>query len=335
MSASEKAPAWLRFTPLYMQRVWGGDALARIYSRQIPEELLPVGESWELTDRPEAESVVRGGPWHGRGLHQLWRQQRATVFGSASLRHPSARFPLLLKILDAREVLSLQVHPPAAAAAELGGEQKDEFWYIAEAGPDSAIFAGLRPGVDEARMREALQEGRAAELVQRLKPGPGQCLSLPSGRVHALGAGLLVFEVQQNSDTTYRVFDWNRRGLDGNPRHLHIEPSLRCIDFNDCSPQLFTPRPGTSLTDSQHFDIRLGVDPESIRGPGDGAVLIAVTRGTVHARLDDAAVRASPGHERDLTLNPGDFCLLPASGASTRWTAGDPSARWLEVRLRI
>lgn len=308
-----------------MPRVWGGDSLRQLYRREFPADLGPVGESWELSDRPEAASRVDGGPWHGRGLHELWQQHRASVFGSRLLDHPATRFPLLLKILDASQPLSLQVHPPAAMAAAHGGEPKDECWYVAHAEPDAIIWAGVKPGVDATRFSAALANGGVTKLVHTLEPCAGQFFNLPSGRLHALGAGLVVFEIQQNSDTTYRVFDWNRVGPDGRPRELHIEQSLRSIDFNDLQPAMVTPGPGAQLSNSDHFRVSLQTDPRSLSQPRQEAVVLALVAGGLQA--------GDSSGNNSLTMRPGDFVLLPAAAERLPWHSPDPSTRWLEIRI--
>src|ERR1700744_5846613 len=150
----------------------------------------------------------------------------------------AGRFPLLCKILDAREKLSLQVHPPAAKAVELNGEPKTEMWFIADAAPGAELYVGLKRGVTRAEFEEKIADGTVADCFHRVPVKAGDTMFLPSGRVHAIGAGLVIFEIQQNSDTTYRVCDWNRIGLDGKPRELHIAQSLASIDFNDFEPRL-------------------------------------------------------------------------------------------------
>ena len=233
----------LRFSPIYQQRVWGGRSLERLFGRTLPPDGQPYGESWEVVDRPEAQSVVCGGEYDGWTLNDLWTQLREVIFGASA---PVAqRFPLLLKILDAREDLSLQVHPPAHLAEALGGEPKTEMWYVAEAGVGASLAVGVRRGVDQSVFAEALKVGTVGELVPRLPVAVGDAVFIPSGRLHAIGAGLVIFEIQQNSDTTYRVFDWNRVGLDGQPRALHVEESLRCIDFADHEPALLEAGEGT------------------------------------------------------------------------------------------
>lgn len=241
----------ISFEPLFMERVWGGRRLEDLYGKRLPGGAR-IGESWELVDREEAQSVVHAGPLRGKTLNELWRSHREAVFG-ARVRE-SERFPLLVKLLDAQERLSVQVHPPASVAADLGGEPKTEMWYVADTHPESDIFAGLKAGVTREDFEDALHHGAVAERLHRLPVRPGDAIFIPSGRVHAIGAGNLIVEVQQNSDTTYRVFDWNRVGLDGQARALHIEQSLLSIDFDDIEPALAKPE-GEVLAECADFRV--------------------------------------------------------------------------------
>src|SRR6266568_2844204 len=226
----------LTFEPIFKERVWGGRKLEELYQKPLPAKT-PIGESWEVTDRPEGVSVIANGPLAGKDLRWLMEHHAGELLGPA--RPQGGRFPLLIKILDAQERLSLQVHPPADVAARLGGEPKTELWYIADAQPGAELYAGLRRGATRAELERQIQEGTVADCFHRVAVKPGDVMFLPSGRVHAIGAGIVVFEIQQNSDTTYRVFDWNRPGLDGKPRELHIPQSLASIDFEDFEPALF------------------------------------------------------------------------------------------------
>jgi mannose-6-phosphate isomerase len=221
----------LTFHPISKERVWGGREMERLYKKKLPAGK-PIGESWEISDRPGDVSVIANGPLAGKNLRWLMENHQAELLGDAKPANEN-RFPLLCKILDAREKLSLQVHPPANKAAELGGEPKTEMWFIADAAPGAELFVGLKRGVTRAEFEKKIWTGEVAECVHRIPVHAGDAMFLPSGCVHAIGAGLVIFEIQQNSDTTYRVFDWNRIGLDGKPRELHIAQSLASIDFND------------------------------------------------------------------------------------------------------
>ena len=238
-SASAPKAYPLCFQPLYKERIWGGRKLADFPGRELPAGI-QVGESWEVTDRPEGVSIVINGPDRGRTLRSLMEERPHWLTGG--LTATEGRFPWLVKFLDAREDLSLQVHPPARRALELGGEPKTEMWYLLEAEPGARLYTGLRRGVTRNEFERRSRDGTVASLFHVHPVTAGDAMFLPSGRVHALGGGNLVFEVQQNSDTTYRVFDWNRVGADGQPRELHLEPSLASIDFFDCEPSLVASR---------------------------------------------------------------------------------------------
>jgi mannose-6-phosphate isomerase len=225
----------LTFHPIFQDRVWGGRRLKQLYNKNLPTGV-PIGESWEVSDRPGDISVIANGPLSGKDLHWLLKHHGEELLGAAKMQ--LGRFPLLIKILDAQERLSLQVHPPPKQAAELGGEPKTEMWYIADAAPGAELFVGLRRGVTREEFGRKLAAGTVEECCHRLEVKSGDVMFLPSGRLHAIGAGLVIFEIQQNSDTTYRVFDWNRLGQDGKPRALHVKESLASIDFNDFEPAL-------------------------------------------------------------------------------------------------
>ncbi len=316
----------LRFKPLYQERVWGGARLATRYGRVTPVGA-PIGESWEIADRPGAMSVVAEGPLRGRTLSELMAADAAGLLGDA--RPVGGRFPLLVKILDAQADLSLQVHPPAAKAAALGGEPKTELWYFVETAPTASVYAGLKPGITRARFEAAVREGSVAACIHRLPVAAGDVLFLPSGRVHALGAGVLLFEIQENSDTTYRVFDWNRLGLDGQPRALHLRESLESIDFSDVAPDLVRqpwvqegPTQGRSLVKDAAFSV------EARRAPAGCLSTQRLARCRVLGLVSGELLVC--GGEGSLRLHPGEFCLLPAALGEVRLEAmGD--AEWLSA----
>lgn len=320
----------LRFAPLYQERVWGGRSMATLYGRALPGDR-PIGESWELVDRPEAASVVAVGPLAGRTLGELLALDPRGLLGEASSR--DGRFPLLVKILDARDVLSLQVHPPASRARQLGGESKTEMWFFTGVEPGATIMAGLRPGVTRAVFERRLAEGTVAECFHRLPVQAGDAMFLPSGRVHALGAGLVLFEIQENSDTTYRVFDWNRVGLDGRPRALHVAESLESIDFEDFEPGLVGRDPAVPVRAGSGIAVRTLVNDRLFRvevfsGPA-GATwspslrscqILGLVRGRVEVR----------GGGVGMALHAGDFCLLPAGLRQVEVTCHG-EAEWLSA----
>lgn len=310
-----KAP--VVFLPVYQERVWGGRALERRLGRSLPSNR-NIGESWELVDRPEAQSLVLDGPLMGVTLADLWTHRRQDVFGPEAR---GDRFPLLFKILDAREDLSLQVHPPARVAADLGGQPKTEMWHIADAAPGARIYAGLREGVTPEVFRAALQSGSAASLVHSLEPATGDSLFIPSGRLHAIGAGLLIYEIQENSDTTYRVFDWNRTGTDGKPRKLHLDEALRSIDFHDVTPS-FTPPEGDVLAQCSSFLVRKWtLQPHQTRAVHDAArfAVIQVVQGSVQCggrKLREGTcflIPAEAAHELDLRTGEKSAIILHTS----------------------
>jgi mannose-6-phosphate isomerase len=289
----------LTFEPLPMERVWGGRKLERVYGRKLPNPAGPYGESWELVDREREQSVVNHGPWAGITLHELWRDHRAEIFGPG-LDHTNERFPLLIKILDARDDLSVQVHPPATVAAAFGGEPKTELWYVAGTEPGARIYVGLKRGVTRELFQQAIANGTVATCLHALEPCVGDSIFIPSGRLHSIGGGLLIHEIQQNSDTTYRVFDWNRPGLDGKPRTLHVAESLASIDFADVEPQPIAPQ-ATTLAECAHFRVERLPLPATVRAANlleNRFAVFLVVAGT----LASASGRVFP---------PGSLVLLP------------------------
>jgi mannose-6-phosphate isomerase len=291
--ASESGP--ITFEPIFVERIWGGQKLASIYGKQIPCDR-PIGESWEIVDRAEAQSIVNTGPLAGRSLHDLWTNMRTEIFGKPP---DTLRFPLLIKLLDCRETLSLQVHPPARVAASIGGEPKAECWYIAEASPEAELYLGLRAPITASQFQDAVAEGTAADLVHRVPVNAGDAFFIPSGRVHAIGAGNLIVEVQQNSDTTFRVFDWNRTDANGRSRELHVEESIRCIDFNDRLPEALIPEGEAILSHALFAMERWELQASRELAPIGSFAIIFCLGGSI-----------SCGESR---FKPGEFFLLPAN----------------------
>ena len=245
--------------PLMQERIWGGRNLEKL-GRIVPEGK-KIGESWELVDRPEAQSVVVET---GETLGSLWSgSQQEKIFGR---RAPEGKhFPILIKLLDAEEKLSLQVHPPARKAKQMGGEPKTEMWFFLETEAGAEIYVGLKKGVGRGEFAKALKEGSVSECFHRLKTEPGQAMFLPSGRVHAIGAGNVILEIQQNSDTTYRVDDWGRKDEGGQSRALHVKEALESICWDDEEPSFVQPR-GERLLACDFFRVtRWWLQPGEVR----------------------------------------------------------------------
>ena len=219
----------LTFSPLYRHYLWGGRRFESFLGRQL-SEAGPYAESWELVDRGDDQSLVRNGPLAGQRLGDLLREHPAELLGGSS--QPTA-FPLLFKFLDAHKVLSVQVHPDDQAAARRTPPDrgKTEAWYVVEAESGSRIYAGLREGVDRQSLAKAIETGKCEDLLHAIEPAAGDCIFIPAGTVHAIGAGLVVAEIQQSSDVTFRLFDWNRVDADGLPRALHLEEGLAAARF--------------------------------------------------------------------------------------------------------
>ena len=215
----------LVFEPIFQDYIWGGGRIATKFHR--PSSPKRCAESWEIADRDEGMSRVKEGPLKGRSLHELVEEFGDRLLGSG---RSDARFPLLIKIIDAKEPLSIQVHPSVESAPICKGEPKTEMWYVLEGGP---VFASFKESVDSERFQRAIHENRVADLIQKIETKPGDAIFIPGGRIHAIGEGCMMLEVQQNSNTTYRVYDWNRVGLDGKARPLHLKEAILCIKWDD------------------------------------------------------------------------------------------------------
>jgi len=299
----------LCFRPLLKRALWGGRKLGTELGKPIGPEN-DFAESWEIVDRPDDQSVVAAGPLMGRTLGELCAE-----FGPALLgRHaPQNRFPLLFKFLDCRDKLSVQVHPNDEQAARLPSPDlgKTEAWVVLQAEPGSVIYAGLKRGFDRAALEREVHRGTSDLCLHRFEPKVGDCLFLPAGVIHAPGAGVLMAEIQQSSDVTFRLFDWNRTGPDGKPRALHVEQALDVIqyDYGPANPQRPAPTADPRverLVECRQFvldRITLSGDAVSL-ADDDRCRLIAVVDGTV--RLD--------GFDGEpLVRRRGETALIPAA----------------------
>lgn len=284
---------YLSFEPIYQERVWGGRGLESKLERTLPSEQ-PIGESWELVDRPEAQSVVTAGSYSGLSLRELLEKHGPAVMGESwDSQRP---FPVLVKWLDCQQRLSLQVHPPTSVAEELNGEPKTENWYIADAEPSAALIVGLKKGTTREQFEQALKDGTLKSCCHQFPVQAGESIFVESGRMHAIDAGNLILEIQQNSDTTYRVYDWGRLGLDGKPRQLHIEESLACIDFNDFEPETIKPAPGEQLLGEcaefrlRKLDLNVGTTNSLDFKAGEEPRILSVVEGVIREKNDGSTI---------------------------------------------
>lgn len=292
----------LRLKPLYQERVWGGRALETALGRELPGTR-PIGEAWEIVDRPEAQSVIASGRHAGKTLREIIAAHPSDVMGPAWDK--DRPFPILVKWLDCRERLSLQVHPPASVAPQLKGEPKTETWFIADTQPGAGLLVGLKKGVTREQFEKALKENALEPLVHRFPVAEGDSILVRSGQIHAIDAGNLILEIQQNSDTTYRVYDWGRVGLDGKPRQLHVKESLASIKWDDFEPAPVRAAPTSGvIADCDEFRIRRVVldAGETLRFAADEQPrILSIVAGEL----------SGPGKQ---VLGHGENAILPHAG---------------------
>ncbi|MFP4353591.1 MAG: type I phosphomannose isomerase catalytic subunit [Phycisphaerae bacterium] len=245
-----------KFTPIYIEKIWGGRSLQRLFGRDLPDDTR-IGESWELADLEEGVSRVANGPEAGTSLTDLTAELGGQLLGPAKPME-NGRFPLLLKLLDANDILSLQVHPDAKAVREIGpaAALKTECWYYVES-RDGYIYRGVKPNVSPEQFREAIENDTVEQLTIKENVATGDFHFLPAGTVHAIGPGLVVAEVQTPSDTTYRVTDWGRG------REIHIERSMQCIHFNPPEPNV-PGQSGDTLLVTDYFTVaKRTIEPDT------------------------------------------------------------------------
>jgi mannose-6-phosphate isomerase len=315
-----------KLKPIYKDKIWGGHNLQRIFGRQLPPG--DIGESWELADLPEGVSEITNGPAAGMTINQLLRRAEVNVLG-CSKPMPDGRFPLLLKLLDANDILSLQVHPDEQAAAAIpGAALKTECWYIVES-RNGFIYKGLTPGTTPEQFRAAIANNTVEQLVQRYDVQAGEFHYLPAGTVHALGAGVVVAEVQTPSDTTYRVTDWGRG------REIHVELSMKCIHFTaDVPPPKSRPRckpmfKRETLLRTDYFTVfhRSAQAGDVVRVQPGSCMAIMI--------LDAQAplqITHSGKSELGVLAGKGETILLPAGLNRGTINASAP-ASWLEIKI--
>lgn len=303
----------LRFEPFLRPMVWGGRRLARFLGKNLPAGQA-IGESWEVSDHPLHDSRLATASGFGIGLRELMREQRDDLLGPAAGR--LARFPWLIKLLDADGWLSVQVHPDEAAAVKLasGESAKTEAWCVLDAGPDARIYAGLKPGVAAKQLRDALQAGDVSACLHSFVPKIGDFVFLPAGTVHAVGGGVLLAEIQQTSDATFRLFDWNRVDATGKPRPLHLDAGFASIhwDQGPIAPIASDGSARQRLISCPYFEAerRTWTEPAAVGGAG---------------RLQALMVLAGRGRfANGEYFLPGDAWILPAAMPPMEFTLDAP-----------
>ena len=313
----------LTFNPIYKERIWGGRNLGRLFGKDIPDNL-NIGESWELADLPKDKSVVNIGPSAGKTLAELVKLLGKDLLGSAKLE--AGQFPLLVKLLDANDVLSVQVHPDYESAKSIGegAQAKFECWYVLDAKDDSFIYRGIKADTTREEIEKSISNGTLEELLVKLPARKGDFFYLPGGTVHALGKGLVVAEVQTPSDTTFRLYDWNRVDpKTGLSRELHVDKGLSAIRFYESSA--YEPPPDSGLLGcAPTFTIKKEEvnTCETISVDSDSALVWIIISGDVN--LSDNVVETN--------LRGGQIALIPP-GASNVRAIFDSPCRYLEVKL--
>lgn len=316
------------FESVYKDYIWGGHRIPEMFGRKISQNTC--AESWEVADRPEGMSIIRNGPLTGKSLHEVVEKFGFNLLGT---KCDDVVFPLLIKIIDAKQRLSVQVHPDNATAALHGGEAKTECWLTLAGNEGASVFAGLKPGTTAESFRKALDAEELEKLLCEVPAVEGEAIYIPGGRVHAIAEGCLLLEVQQNSNTTYRVYDWGRTGHDGKPRELHVEQAFQSINWNDTAPTPSRPVPMQSKSSNSWFELikspyfhltRLDLsDVENLPGTGETFRVIFVTKGVVEIT----------GNGITENIGPGTTCFLPAALDDCRITPTDDSSSLIAITL--
>ena len=295
--------------PVYKDYIWGGDRLLHEFHRRLNPGVY--AEAWEIADHPDGRTRIINGPDAGATLSEAIARRGPDLLGKG---RTDTAFPLMVKIIDARETLSVQVHPDDDTAARLGGEAKSEMWYVLSSTPDAHIYSGFKPGVTPADFEQARAAGTIPALLQAYRALPGMIFNTPGGRVHAIGAGCLLLEVQQDANTTYRLYDWDRLDKEGKPRPLHVKQALQAINWKltgspvaPIQPKLPQPAGHTVqlLLDDPHFHVEEWTIPALCPIEHDSAsflILFPV----------DGDVRIKTPGQPAMILQRRSTCLLPA-----------------------
>lgn len=318
----------LRFEPVYKDYLWGGDKIIRKFDRSAPPGVY--AESWEVSAHPDGMSVVAGGALAGRTLADLVADLGEQLVGT---RTRTPYFPLLIKLIDAKQQLSVQVHPNDATAAEYGGEAKTEMWYVLQADPGAFVYAGLVPGCSSDTLKKAVADNTVEDLMVTIPVKAGDAIFIPGGRVHAIGTGCLLLEAQQTSNTTYRLYDWARKGPDGKTRELHVEQALQVIDWDDRSSALVYEGSTVSgdatgyrvVYRSPYFRMEHARFAEPVTGGTDGS-----TFEVLFCASGSAVLESEAGAEK---LAAGTSILIPAASCDYTLSPEDSEVEILRVTV--
>jgi len=296
----------LKFRPVYKEIIWGGKNISKYFDRKTPYE--KTAESWELCCRPDGMSVVDNGPLAGSSLSDIIEQYGEKLLGTECVKKYGSRFPLLIKYIDANDRLSVQVHPDDAYARKTGEENgKNELWYIVDAKPGAKLIYGLKKDITKDEFISAVKNGTVADTLRVVPVKPHDSLFIPAGTVHAILDGILIAEIQQNSNTTYRIYDWGRLGKDGKPRELHIDKALDVINFGDAAaePQQDSGETQREILRSEFFNIDEVKLSGKLERNAEGKTLMVIMN------LSGDIVISYDGGETP--LKKGDTALIPAS----------------------
>lgn len=314
------------FESVLFERVWGGNRLNALFGKPI-EAGKVIGESWELCDRPEAQTRAISGAFAGKTLREILEAHPVEILGAALANKNPARFPLLLKYVDAGQPLSVQVHPDDAGAVKYKDRGKAECWIVVHAEPDAIIVRGLKPGVTRADYERAVAEEHVERVLHYFAPKAGDCIALPPGMVHAIGAGLVVAEIQQNSDVTLRIFDYKRLGLDGKPRALHVAEALDAIRFDEPGNEFQGNLRNETVAPKSRSMAATHRTEVLLKGRFfDLDRLTVFNEQTMELKANPAACRAvmviaGTGMVNGIPINAGQTLLVPAALKSAKFSA--------------
>ncbi len=303
----------LRMSPVYKDYLWGGSRIPKLYNRNQPDGIY--AESWEISTHPDGATTIANGPLAGKTLGDLLPEHKDELLGT---HVKGDDFPLLIKLIDARDTLSVQVHPNDDNAAAVDGDPKTEMWYFLEGDGSAQIYCGLKPGIGKEEFQQAMENKTFAETLQSIPAQKGEAVFVPGGCVHAIGAGCLILEIQQNSNTTYRIYDWDRTDADGNARDLHIDKALQVIDWeNNADPRCEVR--GTTIESCEYFQLDRHELTEETAFPNLGksfhALFIAEGSGVI--RWADGEEKLAAGQSWLVPAGLGDYEIIPEGPSLT------------------